>query len=73
MERDLVGLNGEEPRSRAISSSARPLLILGLSASDVSRRAFWLGRMAEDSRDEMYPLSSMEANLRLVERVMDEA
>jgi hypothetical protein len=34
----LVGLSYEDPRRRAISSSARPRLILGRSASDVRSR-----------------------------------
>ena len=33
-----VGLSYDEPRNLAISSSARPRLILGLSASEVSNR-----------------------------------
>lgn len=44
-----VGLSYEEPRSRAISSSARPRLILGRSASEVKSR---LGLEADESRDE---------------------
>jgi hypothetical protein len=45
----LVGLSYEEPRSRAISSSARPRLILGPSASEGRRRC---GLSAEESKDE---------------------
>lgn len=64
-----VGLSYEEPRSRAISSSARPRLILGRSASEPIIR--W-GRRAEESKEEKYPLSSMEANLRLCERDLED-
>ena len=46
----LVGLSYEDPRKRAISSSARPRFILGRSASEVSSRR---DRMAEESREEM--------------------
>lgn len=68
----LLGLSYEEPRRRAISSSARPRLILGRSASDVSNRLTPFGLIAEDSSDEKYPLSSMDANFRLCDLVCDE-
>jgi hypothetical protein len=45
----------------------------GRSASDVRRLAFWFGLMTEDSSDEMYPLSSMEVDFLLRDRLFDEA
>lgn len=68
-ERPFVGLSYEEPRSLAISSSARPRFILGWSASEVNKRC---GRSADDSSDEKYPLSSIDAYLRLCDRVLED-
>ena len=44
--------------------------MMGCSVSEVSKRRG--PRRAEESRDEKYPLSSIEAYLRLRERVLEE-
>lgn len=52
-DRPLEGLSYEEARNRAISSSARPRLMRGRSASEVNSRPFCLDRRTDDSRDEI--------------------
>ena len=51
--RPLLGLRSwDEDRIRAISSSARPRLILGLSAVMSGSAGFAKGRFAEESKEE---------------------
>lgn len=57
----------EDERIRAISSSARPRLILDLSTFNSGSLGFPRGREAEESKEEKYPLSSIAAILRFLD------
>ena len=62
----LVGLMScEEERMRAISSSARPRLGFDLPRSVTA--SVVIGLVVDEPREEKYPLSSMEANLVLLD------